>query len=299
MSGWLVGPGIESSEEKGAFVVASFLWIAVLALSVCLCAFMYLTFRTMPTLSMRFQKRVLTFVIIAGLLCVVALLRYALTAMLFWGEESSGVEVSTIMLSSLLVEAPVILCLLLAGHYLRRSEKEEIASLKRSANMDPLTSLNNQGYFRRASSRRITQARVYGVPISLAMLDLDDFKAYNDVFGHEAGNAMLRLVADILKRSFRADDLVARYGGEEFIVLLNTNQANAEIVLERIREQVETLSSPENSDRARRRVTLSIGVSGLTDQMRTLEELIEAADQALYRAKRGGKNRVVTSDQAA
>lgn len=284
---------------KAVFGGMGLLWIVVALLSVCLCSFMFLTFRTMPALSMRYQKRVLTFVILAGLLCVAALLRYALAAMMAWGGQSSGVELSTIMLGSLLVEAPAVACLLLAGHYLRRSENEEITSLKRSANMDPLTSLHNQGYFRRAASRRIIQSKSYGVPISLAMLDLDDFKAYNDVFGHEAGNAMLRLVADILKRSFRADDLVARYGGEEFVVLLNTTQENAEVVLERVREQIEVLSSPESNDRARRRVTISVGVSGLTDRMASLEELIETADKALYVAKSGGKNRVVTSTEAA
>ncbi len=277
-----------------------FLWMVVALLSVCLCSFMFLTLRTMPALSMRYQKRALTFVVLAGLLCVAAQLRYALTAMIAWGQGGAGgVELSTIMIGNLLVEAPAVACLLLAGHYLRRSESEEIASLRHSANVDPLTSLHNQGYFRRASSRRITQSKIYGVPISLAMIDLDDFKAYNDVFGHEAGNSMLRLVADILKRSFRADDLVARYGGEEFVVLLNTTPVEAEAVLERARAQIEALTSPENNGRARRRVTVSVGLSGLTDRMGSLEDLIEAADKALYQAKSSGKNRVVTSSEAA
>ncbi|MGH3086608.1 MAG: GGDEF domain-containing protein, partial [Rubrobacteraceae bacterium] len=188
---------------------------------------------------------------------------------------------------------------LLAGHFLRRSETEEFVPLRRSANMDPLTSLNNQSYFRRAASRRLAQARIYGMPLSLAMLDLDDFKAYNDVFGHEAGNSMLRFVADVLKRSFRADDIVARYGGEEFVVLLNTGQPNAAAVLERIRERVETMSSPENNDLTKRRVTVSIGLAKLSGETRSVEDLIEAADRALYVAKSSGKNRVVTSDQAA
>jgi diguanylate cyclase (GGDEF)-like protein len=276
-----------------------FLWVIIVLLCVCLGSFMYLTFRTMPALSMRYQKRVLTFVVLAGLLCVAALLRYAIATMMVWRDATAEIDLSTIMLGSLLVEAPAVACLLLAGHYLRRSESEEISALKRSANMDPLTSLHNQGYFRRASSRRITQSRNYGVPLSLAMLDLDDFKAYNDVFGHEAGNAMLRLVADILKRSFRADDIVARYGGEEFVVLLSTTQENAETVLERVRRQIETYTSPENNGRAKRRVTVSVGISGLTRDMRSLEDLIENADRALYQAKSGGKNRVVTSSAAA
>lgn len=276
-----------------------FLWILIVLLCVCLCSFMFLTFRTMPALSMRYQKRVLTFVILAGLLCVAALLRYAIATMMVWQDAAAELELSTIMLGSLLVEAPAVACLLLAGHYLRRSESEEISALKRSANMDPLTSLHNQGYFRRASSRRIAQSRSYGIPLTLAMLDLDDFKAYNDVFGHEAGNAMLRLVADILKRSFRADDILARYGGEEFVVLLNATQENAEVVLERVRSQIETHTSPENNSRAKRRVTVSVGLSALNHDMRSLEDLIENADQALYRAKSGGKNRVVTSSAAA
>lgn len=275
------------------------LWIVVFLLSVFLCSFMFLTFRTMPSLSMRHQKRALTFVILAGLLCVAALLRYAFVAMMAWGGAVSNTELTALMLGSLFLEAPVVACLLLAGHYLRRSESEEVSSLKRSANMDPLTSLHNQGYFRRAATRRISQSKDYGVPILLAMLDLDDFKTYNDVFGHEAGNAMLRLVADILKRSFRADDIVARYGGEESIVLLNTTQENSEAVLERVRAHIEDFTSPESNNRARRRVTVSVGVSGFTDGMDSLEDLIESADKALYRAKSGGKNRVVTSTEAA
>jgi diguanylate cyclase (GGDEF)-like protein len=275
------------------------LWIVVFLLSVFLCSFMFLTFRTMPSLSMRHQKRALTFVILAGLLCVAALLRYAFVAMMAWGGAVSNTELTALMLGSLLLEAPVVACLLLAGHYMRRSESEEVSSLRRSANMDPLTSLHNQGYFRRAAPRRISQSKDYGIPITLAMLDLDDFKTYNDVFGHEAGNAMLRLVADILKRSFRADDIVARYGGEEFIVLLNTTQENSEAVLERVRAHIEDFTSPESNSRARRRVTVSVGISELTEGMDSLEDLIESADKALYRAKSGGKNRVVTSTEAA
>ena len=103
-------------------------------------------------------------------------------------------------------------CVILAAHFVRRSELKEVGPLRRSADIDPLTALHNQAFFRRAASRRITRAREYGPPLSLAMLDVDDFKDYNDAFGHEAGNAVLRLLAGVLRRSIRADDLVARYG---------------------------------------------------------------------------------------
>jgi diguanylate cyclase (GGDEF)-like protein len=131
------------------------------------------------------------------------------------------------------------------------------------------------------------------------MLDIDDFKNYNDAFGHEAGNAVLRVLAGILRRSVRADDLVARYGGEEFVVLLGGRLDEIEEAMERIRLQVEDRCSPLDGSPVRRQVTVSAGVAALTDRVQTLEELIEAADEAMYQAKRAGKNRVAGAAEEA
>lgn len=269
------------------------LWVGSLLLLAALCGFVYLAVRVMPEVSLRLQKRVLTLVSIAGLITVVAQLRNAMIGLTSWGGAEG---ISGIMSGSLVLEIPAVGCLLLATYYLLRSEREEVFALRRSANVDPLTALHNQAYFRRAASRRMSQARAYGMPLSLAMLDLDDFKAYNDSHGHEAGNTILREAAGIMKNSVRADDLVARYGGEEFIMLLNCGHAQAGVVLERIRSNIEAFCVPEQDTS---RVTVSIGVSGLDGRMNSVEDFIEAADSALYRAKSAGKNRVITSSEAA
>ena len=106
-------------------------------------------------------------------------------------------------------------------HYLGRVEREEISPLRRSADVDELTGLSSRSYFERAAGRRVEQARENGTPLACILLDVDDFKAYNDSHGHGAGDEILRRVARILRESAGADDLVARYGGEEFILLVN------------------------------------------------------------------------------
>jgi diguanylate cyclase (GGDEF)-like protein len=169
---------------------------------------------------------------------------------------------ASLALGHLAVETAVVVCLLVAAHLLRRSELEEIGPLRRSADLDPLTTLHNQLFFRRVASRRIAQAKRHDVPLSLAMLDVDDFEEYNDLFGYEAGNAVLRRVAGVLRRSVRTDDLVARYGGEEFVMLLNSEPREAEEALERIRSRIKARCSPGNG-LARRPVTISVGVVGL------------------------------------
>ncbi|MGI8650830.1 MAG: GGDEF domain-containing protein, partial [Rubrobacter sp.] len=269
------------------------LWFGSLLLLVGLCTFVYLGVRVIPELGLRLQKRILSLIVLAGVIMVVAQLRNATLGL----TSPSGPDGTLgTMVESLILEGSAIVCLLLATYYLFRSEREEISALRHSANVDPLTSLHNQAYFRRAASRRIAQAREYDIPLSLAMLNLDDFKDYNDVYGHEAGNAVLKNAANIVKSSMRADDLVARYGGEEFIVLLSCGRSQAEAVLERIRTNIEAFCAPES---ARERVTISIGISSLTEGMNSVEDFIETADAALYRAKSAGKNCVITSNEAA
>jgi diguanylate cyclase (GGDEF)-like protein len=246
-------------------------------------------------MSLPLQRRALSFLALAALFLAVAQALHTLGALLRPGD-SPGMYLVALSLAAGVIAAA---CLILAAHFLRKSELDEVGPLRRTADIDPLTSLHNQAFFRRAASRRITQAREYGLPLSLAMLDIDDFKEYNDAFGHEAGNAVLRVLAGILRRSVRADDLVARYGGEEFVVLLGGGLHEIEEVMERIRLLVEDRCSPGGDSRVRRQVTVSAGVAALTENVQTLEELIEAADEAMYQAKRAGKNRVVGSVEAA
>jgi diguanylate cyclase (GGDEF)-like protein len=272
---------------------AALIAIGLLGIVVGLLTLLYAAMRVRPGLSLPLQRRALSLLALAGLLLAAAQAPHVLEALL-WPDGAPGMY---IVLWSL--AAGVAACLILAARSLRRSELEEIGPLRRTADIDPLTALHNQAFFRRAATRRITQTREYGLPLSLAMLDIDDFKEYNDAFGHEVGNAVLHALAGILRRSVRADDLVARYGGDEFVVLLGGRPEEVQEAMERIRLKIEDRCSPAGDNPVRRQVTVSVGVVGLTDNAQTLEELIEAADEAMYRAKRAGKNRVAGAAEAA
>ena len=179
-----------------------------------------------------------------------------------------------------------------ALYLISRAEREEISSLRRSANSDDLTGLSSRSFFRRAAARRIELSKTYNLPLACIVLDVDDFKAYNDLYGHQAGDTALRCLARVLRTSARADDLIARYGGEEFAVLMSGELEDSLEVAERIRRRVERECAPEHHASLRRRITVSVGVVPLTGKNPTLERLLETADKEMYRAKRAGKNRV-------
>jgi diguanylate cyclase (GGDEF)-like protein len=174
--------------------------------------------------------------------------------------------------------------------YLYRAELDEVSPLRRSANVDGLTGLGSRSYFERAARRRVEQAMEKGTPLSCVLLDVDDFKAYNDSHGHDAGDEILRCVARIMRESARADDLIGRYGGEEFVLLVNNGAKGALEVAERIRKTVERECMPENP--LERPTTVSLGVVSLSDETKSLERLIAMADAEMYRSKKTGKNRV-------
>ena len=179
-----------------------------------------------------------------------------------------------------------------AVRLLDRAEKEEVSSLRREANMDELTGLGNRSFFDRAAKRRMELYERNGLPLACAVVDVDDFKFYNDNYGHEGGDAVLRCLARVLGECTRADDLVARYGGDEFVMLLGGSVQDAIKVAERVREklEIECLTQGEVSSGAS--PTISVGVATLGEDTATLQQLIRAADGELYRAKSAGKNRV-------
>jgi diguanylate cyclase (GGDEF)-like protein len=129
-------------------------------------------------------------------------------------------------------------------------------------------------------------------PLSLIMLDVDNFKRFNDTFGHPAGDEVLRGLARQLREGSRDHDVVARYGGEEFVVLLPSTPADdAMSIAERLRVRIERMPS------ALRPITASLGVATTCDALPACSALVEAADQALYRSKHSGRNRVTHSSQ--
>jgi diguanylate cyclase (GGDEF)-like protein len=182
-----------------------------------------------------------------------------------------------------------------AVRLLDRAEKEEVSSLRREANMDKLTGLGNRSFFHRAAKRRMELYERNGLPLACAVLDVDDFKFYNDNYGHEGGDAVLRCLARVLGDSARADDLVARYGGDEFVMLLGGSVEDATKVAERVREKLEIECLAQGDLSSSGSPTISVGVASLGEGTATLQHLIRAADVELYRAKAEGKNRVAAA----
>ncbi|MCW5936036.1 MAG: diguanylate cyclase [Fimbriimonadaceae bacterium] len=162
--------------------------------------------------------------------------------------------------------------------------------LQRMATTDPLTGLANRRSLQLEFRQAVDECRRLRVPIAVAMIDVDHFKKYNDAHGHAAGDEALRLVADAIREAVRAADIPARYGGEEFsVVLPGADEADAATVSERIRIAVRDLDPPLQ------KITASIGYAVITSEWdMDPSKLFVLADEALYRAKREGRDRVVS-----
>lgn len=159
--------------------------------------------------------------------------------------------------------------------------------LQHLATTDGLTGVPNHRAFQEFLEEKFREARRYHQPLALILMDVDHFKRFNDTFGHQMGDEVLKRVAQILLEQARQTDLVARYGGEEFaIVLPFTDLSEAEGVAERFRQAIEKAEWEQGA------VTGSFGVAAYQPFMQNRQELIEAADQALYQAKAAGRNRV-------
>jgi diguanylate cyclase (GGDEF)-like protein len=166
-------------------------------------------------------------------------------------------------------------------------------TVERQAVTDELTGLANVRAFTSALDRELERSRRFETPLGLVMLDIDDFKLVNDTYGHQQGDEVLAQVAGVLRDLSRDLDTPARYGGEELAVVLpQTDVEGAEMLAERIREGVEALRVPRVRGGGVLSVTASFGVASVPYTAVDRGSLIAAADAALYRAKRGGKNRV-------
>jgi two-component system cell cycle response regulator len=164
------------------------------------------------------------------------------------------------------------------------------------ASTDDLTGLANKRAFREMIDREAARAARFRHDVSLLMLDIDDFKQINDTHGHLQGDAVLRAIGRVLTAESRGIDLPARYGGEEFVVALpETDTEGAAEVAERIRARVEAQRIPVLDGRRELRITASLGVASAPGEAAAVQELIAAADAALYEAKRAGKNRVAVA----
>ncbi len=158
---------------------------------------------------------------------------------------------------------------------------------------DSLTGLLNRRYLEERLSEELERSKRHRFQMSFMMVDIDDFKHYNDMNGHQAGDLALEMTAQCLKSALRTEDVAARYGGEEFSVLLpQTGLSEALVIGERIRRRIERTQFPHGKEQPSGLVTVSIGISSYATGVDTPASVIFAADQALYSAKSRGKNRV-------
>jgi diguanylate cyclase (GGDEF)-like protein len=206
-------------------------------------------------------------------------------------------------------------CIAFVGVFMMDTVRRREAQLRELAVKDTLTSLYNRRYFFHRLNSEIQRSKRYGRTLSLIILDVDNFKRYNDRYGHPAGDKLLRGLAETMVANIRRSDakpsyevdIACRYGGEEFAVILpEAATVHGVAAAERIRATVETKGAVVLAERIRKQVeksqfegvigvTISIGVASYPDHGTDAEALIKAADDALYTAKRTGKNRVVVA----
>ena len=173
----------------------------------------------------------------------------------------------------------------------QKTLEDQLAVIAERSVTDPLTGVRNRRAFMDRLREEVERSRRSEAPVSLALLDVDHFKSFNDEFGHQAGDAALVQVAGLIEKHSRTLDTVARFGGEEFVVVLpNTDLDGAFVLAERFRKAI------QGADWDHRAVTVSIGVSSTVGA--DPDDLIRAADEALYQAKDAGRNRTSCADAA-
>ncbi len=214
----------------------------------------------------------------------------------FWGSHEK--------LADLVVPAVFFLgaCFVLLVNILSLETSRNVRRLidfEQQSITDPLTGIYNRRYLERRLTDEISRASRYGMPLSVLLIDIDHFKHVNDIYGHQVGDLVLEGMAQLIATTLRTTDIVARYGGEEIMVIApSTPMKTAADLAERLRKIVENASFEVpvelGCDISALGVTVSIGVASFGQHAKDMQDLIQNADKALYRAKSEGRNRVVT-----
>jgi diguanylate cyclase (GGDEF)-like protein len=201
-------------------------------------------------------------------------------------------SVNTYFQNDLMLSAVFFLTSWTLGYYVK-SEGEYIEKLKSLINEDGLTGIYNHKYFHEVLKKIITTSEKVSKPVSLIFIDIDYFKHYNDLYGHQKGDEVLRKIGHLLKECIRENDIPARYGGEEFAVILpDTLEEDAAIIAEKIRLSIQDTYFEGEENQPNGKITASIGISTYPNKAKSDVELIKSADDALYRAKFFNKNRI-------
>lgn len=203
-------------------------------------------------------------------------------------DKSGGGTYDDVDLSLLEIIGPQVALALERAEWQERATEFQLMSIT-----DALTALPNRRYLEERLGEELNRSKRYDYAMSFLMIDIDDFKAYNDKNGHQAGDVALQITAHCLKSALRSADVASRYGGEEFCILLpQTGMSEAGAIADRIRQRVSTTEFPHGKSQPFGHVTISVGVSTFTKNVDTSENIIAAADRALYQAKSLGKDRV-------
>jgi diguanylate cyclase (GGDEF)-like protein len=172
-----------------------------------------------------------------------------------------------------------------------------VTLLEKESITDSLTGLYNRRYLDRRLEEEFSRAKRYRTPLSILLVDIDHFKSVNDTHGHQAGDLVLSYLAKLTLNAVRTSDIAARYGGEELLVIApNTVEAAAGSLAERLRQHIENHELVLTRDPGNRqivRISVSVGVAVVDGEMENAQQLVQQADEALYRAKKEGRNRVV------
>jgi diguanylate cyclase (GGDEF)-like protein len=202
-------------------------------------------------------------------------------------DKSSGLPFDDVDLSLLEIVGPQIAMALERSEWQERATQFQLMSIT-----DPLTSLLNRRYLEERLTEELNRSKRYNYSMSCLMVDIDDFKHYNDRNGHQAGDVALKITAHSLKAVLRSADVACRYGGEEFCILLpQTTVTEAGVIAERMRQKVAETVYPHGKSQPMGYVSISVGISTFAKHIDTAESVIAAADRALYSAKSLGKNR--------
>jgi two-component system cell cycle response regulator len=229
----------------------------------------------------------------AGVLAVVQYLGIALVADTFWQLNETDLYAPFIYGAFSWSSQISRTILLLTASLLSAVVVFRTQELLRLSTKDPLTGLFNRGYLHERITAEVSRARRNKQPLTIAMVDVDHFKSFNDRYGHAAGDQVLRLIAAALGSSFRKTDIVGRYGGEEFVIAMpETNAAAGGRKLEDFRQLIATTAIQAKDGNAVT-VTISGGLAGFPQDGSTEEDLLAVADARLFEAKGLGRNRIV------
>src|SRR5437870_13424123 len=187
--------------------------------------------------------------------------------------------------------APQIALALERAEWQQRANQFQLMSIT-----DPLTGLLNRRYLEARLTEELSRSKRYDYPLSFMMIDIDDFKFYNDRNGHQAGDRALEITAQCLRAALRKVDVASRYGGEEFSILLpQTTLQEAGVIADRIRRKIIETNFPHGSSQPLGSATVSYGLASFSAQLDSAEAIVRAADRSLYHPRRHGINRAYAS----